>query len=71
MADAVTLQGRLDAAEEAFDKLSTGQSEATVKYEGFEVQYNRTSIAHLHRYIRGLKKELGQSVKSGSRGVTF
>ncbi len=71
MATDEVLQARLEEAESALHKLNMGQSVVSISYEGHETQYNRTNVAQLERYVRNLKRELGQPVGSLSRKVYF
>lgn len=71
MATDEVLQARLEEAESALHKLNMGQSVVSISYEGHETQYNRTNVAQLERYVRKLKRELGQPVGSLSRKVYF
>lgn len=67
MADTAVLEQRLEEAEDALHKLSTGTKEVSVGEAGSSVSYNQVSIANLKRYIAGLKVQLGQPVSGGFR----
>ena len=72
MADEATLQARLEAAEDAEHRLATGALEVEVDYDGHAVKYARPNLGELRRYIRSLRRKLGQSgSNAGAARVTF
>ena len=61
MTDTATLQSRLEEAETALHKLSTGAQVASARNDlGEQVTYAPADIGKLSAYIRALKAELGQ-----------
>lgn len=71
MTDIATLEARLTESETALHKLMTGAGVAKVSYEGEATEYTRASVPELRRYIASLKRQLGQDVGAGSRGVVL
>lgn len=71
MPDTATLQTWLTEAETALHKLETGAASVKIDYDGNTVEYTRTSTGGLRRYIRDLKRQLGQSSGRQSRPVLF
>lgn len=60
-----TLQQRLDAAEEAYDRLMTGrQVRVYVDQNGERIEYTAANRAALLAYIADLRRQLG----TGSQG---
>lgn len=71
MASDEVLQARLDAAEDALHRLSIGEAEVSVYYDGTRTEYRAADIGGLRRYIASLKRALGQTVPRAARRVTF
>ncbi|SDE90429.1 gpW family head-tail joining protein [Limimaricola pyoseonensis] len=71
MADDAILQARLDEAEGALHQLMTGSQVVAVGYDGDRQEYSRANEAGLRRYIRSLKRQLGQAVGTRSRRVIY
>jgi len=61
MADLATWKTRLDAAEEAYHKLLTGDGVVEVHDQnGERVVYQRANISELSKYIRWLRDKIAQ-----------
>ena len=58
MADAATLQTRLDEAEQARHALATGQRVVDVWRDGQRVRYQESNKGDLYAYIADLRNEL-------------
>lgn len=69
----LTLQERLDAAEQAYDNLLTGKAVASFKDEnGDEVTYTQASAPRLAAYIEDLKRQLGMATRcAGPMRIVF
>lgn len=61
MADAATLQARLDALETAEFELVAGKKSIRLSYQGESVDYAATDINQIRNMIRSLKRQLGDN----------
>ncbi|WP_422074112.1 gpW family head-tail joining protein [Tranquillimonas rosea] len=72
MTDTATLRARLAEAEDALHKVALGGAVSVVSYDGSRTEYTPTSEAALRRYVRSLKRQLGDlSRGGGSHRVRF
>lgn len=70
--DTDTLETRLAEAETALHMLSIGESVTVTAYDGHRTEYAPGDEIRLNRYIRTLKRQLGQLPPGGaSRPVIF
>lgn len=71
MATDEQIRARLEAAEAALDKLMLGGQLVEIEYEGHRQKFKPTDEEKLRRYIRSLKKDLGEVVSPSSRAAIF
>lgn len=69
MIDPAVLQTRLTEAQEALHRLTTGQMEASVQYDGFQSTYTQANINELRAYIADLERQLGLTPSGRRRGL--
>lgn len=73
MPDAATLQARLDEAEAALHRLTTGSQAEDVRYAAGpanrSVRYTAANIAELRAYIADLRRQLGQPTRRRAIGI--
>jgi hypothetical protein len=75
MADAATLQARLDEAEAALHRLVTGSQVEELRLSAGEAsragRYTPADVNELRAYIGDLRRQLGQPTRRRAIGVLF
>lgn len=75
MADAITLQARLDEAETALHDLSIGRRTKAFTHSASDVsrraEWTEATIPQLRSYIADLRRQLGQPTRRRAIGVSF
>ncbi|APO74259.1 phage head-to-tail joining protein [Rhizobium etli 8C-3] len=72
-AERALAQARLDEARAALHRLTIGQAEVSLVYNGESITYSAADAGRLQTYIRQLEAQLGlrSSARARSRGVIF
>lgn len=66
MADIATLQGYLAGAEDALNKLMTGQQVVEFERAGTKIRYTPANIPELRRYIAELRSQIAAQGGGGN-----